>query len=193
MTQAEANLDDSEQATVSRKRARYSETRNKPTKFFSVEFPNLETLNWIGEQVRFIGPLQWQDTRLGEARHSNAKSRKRLTNGHNDARDILLVVCDCVLSKVFRVSTSFELRVSMRNGLNLTVSRISRTEPKLLSIGIQPSLHRKRDRNTKGLSLRSFPAVEKPSKKIIIPFPLLPQCRESPFLIDSCCDELMSQ
>ena len=82
-----------------RKRSRRSAANNQSPKCFSVEFPNLETLNWIAEQIRFIGQLQWQDTRLGEARHNNAKNHKRLTNNHNDARDILRLVCGCFLTQ----------------------------------------------------------------------------------------------
>ena len=74
----------------SRKRARRS--TNETVRTFSVQFPNLETLNWISELVQFIGPMIWQDTRLGEARHMTVKACKQLTNGHNDARDLLIKV-----------------------------------------------------------------------------------------------------
>jgi hypothetical protein len=82
----------------SRKRARRS--GDEAVKTFSIQFPNLETLNWISELVGFIGPMLWQDTRLGEARHKVAKARKQLTNGHNDARGILLVVFPTLLTAI---------------------------------------------------------------------------------------------
>ena len=85
-------------ARNSRKRARRS--GDETVKTFSIMFPNLETLNWISELVGFIGPMLWQDTRLGEAQHKVAKARKRLTNGHNDTRDILLVVFPILLTAV---------------------------------------------------------------------------------------------
>lgn len=56
---------------------------------FSTSFPNLETLNWFEYQVKFLGPGNTQDTRLGENRHLLAKETQKITNGHFDSRDVL--------------------------------------------------------------------------------------------------------
>jgi hypothetical protein len=93
---SEDNRSLTDAAEASRKRARRS--GDESVKTFSIQFPNLETLNWISQVVEFIGPMSWQDTRLGEARHKVAKARKQLTNSHNDARDILLVVFPTLLT-----------------------------------------------------------------------------------------------
>lgn len=68
------------------------------TVHLSMEFPNnLETVEWLEEQVKFLGPLIYQDTRLGEARHRDAKIRKRIVSGRNDWADILRVVRHCII------------------------------------------------------------------------------------------------
>ena len=66
--------------------------------YSSMEIPNLETADWIKDQVIFLGPLIYQDTRLGEARHRDTKARKRIVSGRNDWADILRVVRDPIIS-----------------------------------------------------------------------------------------------
>lgn len=58
----------------------------------SFNFPNFEMCEHWGEQIRFLGPVWFQDTLLFEQRHLSAKTMCQRTNQQANERDILIKV-----------------------------------------------------------------------------------------------------
>jgi hypothetical protein len=58
----------------------------------SFSFPNFETCEHWAELIRFLGPPEFQDTKLWEQRHLAAKRMCARTNKRNITRDVLVKV-----------------------------------------------------------------------------------------------------